>query len=224
MGDLPGEARRPLAMRAADDRGPAYTAAVERSEAAFARVRGALGGHACMVNTAAELAAVAAALPPEVSVLLDGVMRIPAGARPGADWTPAVVVSIATLAEQPVTPVRDHHGREHDVLVPAVELSSWLLPPGPDTPVPPEGQPFGPYDRAIEALGREAPGGSLRAVSALLGHIADVLTGDDGPGEYLSPGGPAAAGVAAAAQRLRETSAGLAQLAALADAEDQAGR
>jgi hypothetical protein len=79
MGNPPGEGGRPLAFRAQDDRGAAYAAAVERSEAAFAHVRRALGGRARMVNTGAELAAVAAALPPEVSVLLDGVMRIPAG-------------------------------------------------------------------------------------------------------------------------------------------------
>jgi hypothetical protein len=222
MGNPPGEGGRPLAFRAQDDRGAAYAAAIERSEAAFAHVRRALGGRARMVNTGAELAAVAAALPPEVSVLLDGVMRIPAGVQPGPDWTPAVVASIAVLAERPETPVRDHCGREHDVLVPAVELSSWLLPPGPETPVPEQGQAFGLYDRMIEALEQDAAGSGLRAVSAVLGSIADLLAEDGDVAGCLRRSGPAATGVATAVQHLEELAVELAGLAARAEAEDRA--
>jgi len=71
------------------------------------------------------------------TTILDGVTRIAADAEPGQDWTPPVVASFTTLVERPATPVRDHHGREHDVLIPAAaQLSRWLLPPGPEFPVP----------------------------------------------------------------------------------------
>ncbi len=52
----PHESPRPLAMRSQDDRGPAYAAAVERSEAAFAAVRGVLGDRPRLAGTAGELA------------------------------------------------------------------------------------------------------------------------------------------------------------------------
>lgn len=212
------ETGRPLAMRSQDDRGLAYTAAVERSEAAIAHVRQAVGdGRA--VNTAAELATVAAALPPEASILLDPVMRIPEEATPGRDWTPSVVARIAMLAEQPATPVRDQRGREHDVLVAGVELSAWLQPPGPGLPGPAQGRALGPYDRVIEAIERDGPGDGLRAVTALLSHLAGLLTGDRGPASQLRPGGAADTGIATAALQLRRTATALGQLAPLADAE-----
>jgi hypothetical protein len=47
---------RPLAMRSQDDRGLAYTAAVERSEAAFRHVSQALGEGPRLIDDAGQLA------------------------------------------------------------------------------------------------------------------------------------------------------------------------
>ncbi len=116
---LPGESPRPLAMRSQDDRGPAYAAAVERSEAAFAAVHAVLGEAPRLLDTAGELAALAAALPPETPLFIADWPRIAVGERPGDGWVSAVAATMATVVEQPVTPVRDNAGREHDVIAPA---------------------------------------------------------------------------------------------------------
>ncbi len=68
-------------MRSQDDRAPAYTAAVERSEAAFAAVRAVLGGPARLLGTAGELAELAVALPPETPMLVARWPRIAVGER-----------------------------------------------------------------------------------------------------------------------------------------------
>ncbi len=134
MSDLTGgqegaslsEGERLLAIRSQDDRGPAYTAAVERSEAAFAAVRAVLGDRPRLVGNAGELAELAAALPPETSLWLDGAPRIGAGQRPGPDWVEAIGATVATVVERPVTPVCDNAGREHDVMVPGVQFGVFL--------------------------------------------------------------------------------------------------
>jgi len=162
-GRVTGE--RPLAMRAQDDRGPAYNAAVERSEAAFRHVRDVLGDTPRVVDTAGELAALAAALPPETALDIDETVRTTGPRQPGAGWISAVVATMVTMAERPLTPVRDRQGREHDVLVPGLQLSTWVLPSA-DAPVPAESRAYGYYNRMIEALEREGPAESLAAAAA----------------------------------------------------------
>jgi hypothetical protein len=211
---------RPLAMRAQDDRGPAYTAAVERSEAAFQDVWAALGETPQLVDTAGDLAAIASALPPETGLTLDDAPRIAAGERPGEGWVTAVVATIQMMVERPVTPVRDNAGREHDVIVPALKLGTWLLA-GPDAPVPAKTQACGYYARAIEALENDGPGVSLPAVSTLLRHIADLLApGDYSPAQYLPDPSPAAREITAQVQRLRHVALRLAEIAPAAEAEE----
>jgi hypothetical protein len=216
------EGNRPLAMRSADDRGPAYTAAVERSEAAFDHVRQALGGGpATAANTAAELATMAAALPPETGITIDPVTHVPAGADPGEDWRCSTVATIASFAARPQVPVRDDRGREHDVIVPGVELTTWLLPPARRSPNPGTGAtPMARYDRFLEALDGESPGEVLRAASTLLSQVATLLTGDDGPGRYLPGGHPVDAEITWQAGQLGELATDLAALAPLADAAE----
>lgn len=85
MSDKPGDGSmrgrvtggRPLAMRAQDDRGAAYmyTAAVERSEAAFRHVHDLLRDAPKVVGTAGELAALVAALPPQTALNIDETVR-----------------------------------------------------------------------------------------------------------------------------------------------------
>jgi len=216
------EGRRPLAMRSQDDRGPVYTAAVEQSEAAFAAVRGVLGDGA-LVDTAAELTAVAEALPPETPVLLAAWPRIAAGQQAADGWVEAVGATMAMVAGPPVTPVRDQAGREHDVISPALQLGVFVLP-GPDDEVPGETEACGYYARAIEALEREGPGVSLPAVGALLRHIADLLGpgSDCSPAGYLPDASPVAGYIAEEAWRLRNAAAALTEIAPAAEQEEAA--
>jgi hypothetical protein len=111
-------------MRAQDDRGPGYTAAVERSEAAFGHVRGVLGDAPKVVDTAGELAALTAALPPETALIIDETVRVAGPGQPDDGWVSAVVATMVTMAERPLTPVHDRQGREHDVLVPGLQLGT----------------------------------------------------------------------------------------------------
>lgn len=216
------EGRRPLAMRSQDDRGPAYTAAVEQSEAAFAAVRGVLGDGA-LVDTAGELAAIAGALPPETPVLLADWPQIAAGEQAGDGWVEAVGATIAMVAGPPVTPVRDQAGREYDVVSPALQLGVFVLP-GPDAGMPKETQACGWYAWAIEALERESPGVSLPGVGALLRHIADLLAPDSdcSPAGCLPDESPAAGYMAEEAWRLRNAAAALAEIGRAAEAEETA--
>ena len=210
-------------MPSQDDRGPAYTAAVERSEAAFAAVHTVLGEAPRFLDNAGELAALAAALPPQTPLFIADWPRIAAGERPGDGWVSAVVATIATVVERPLTPVRDNAGREHDVLAPGLELGVWLLP-GPDAPVPAKPQACGYYARAIEALEDDGPGVSLPAVSALLHHIAGLLSpaADYSPAAYLPDGSHLAGDILAEMRRLRQVADRLAEIAPAADAEEAA--
>lgn len=154
-GDASGHGRvvgeRPLAMRAQDDRGPAYSAAVERSEAAFRHVQDVLGDAPKVIDTAGELAALAVALPPETALVVDGTVRAAVPGQPDDGWVSAVVATMVTMAERPLIPVRDRQGREHDVLVPGLQLGTWVLPSA-QAPVTAESHAYGYYDRMIEAL------------------------------------------------------------------------
>ena len=211
---------RPLAMRSQDDRGAAYTAAVERSEAAFRDVCAVLGEGPKLADTAGDLAAIVSALPPETGLTLDEAPRIAVGERPGEGLVTAVVATVQMMAERPVTPVRDNAGREYDVIVPALKLGTWLLP-GPDAPVPAKTQACGYYARAIEALKNDGPSVSLPAVSALLQHIADLLApGDYSPAQYLPDASPAGREITAQMQHLRHVALKLAEIAPAAEVEE----
>lgn len=171
------------------------------------------------------LAALAAALPPETCLDIEETVRVAGPGQPDDGWVSAVVATIVTMAEQPLTPVRDRQGREHDVFVPGLQLGRWVLP-GPDAPVPAESRAYGYYDRMIEALKREAleregPVESLPAVAAALEHIAALLGDDtDGPGAFLPFGSAVAAQITGQAQQLRDVATALAALVPLAAAEE----
>jgi hypothetical protein len=66
--------------------------------------------------------------------------------RPGDGWVSAVAATMTICAQRPVTPVRDNVGREHDVVVPALQLGTWLLS-DPDAPVPAQSQACECYAR-----------------------------------------------------------------------------
>ncbi len=200
---------RPLAMRAQDDRGPAYNAAVERSEAAFRHVRGVLGAPK-VVDTAGDLAALAAALPPDTALTIEETVRVAVPGPPGEGWVSAVVATMVTMAERPLTPVRDRQGREHDVLVPGLQLGTWVLP-GAGAPVPADSRAYGYYGRMVEALDLEGPAESLPAVAAAVAHIAALLSDNDsGPAAFLPFGSPVAAQITAQVQRLLDVAVALA--------------
>jgi len=213
--------RWPLAVPSQDDRGPAYTAAVERTEAAFRHAREAIGD-GVVIDTAGELARLAAALPPEMSVLVDDVVRV-AGDSQGDDLRSAVVARIATLAERPETPVRDHRGAEHHVLVPGLELGTVLLPGGDPATAGGETRPWRAWDKMLDSVDRDGPGDSLAAVAAVLDRIAALLTDpDDGAGRYLLRNSPIDDAIAAEASRIRDAATALSGLATAAAAEEDA--
>lgn len=117
----------------------------------------------------------AAALPAATPILIDPVSHLPDGAEPGTGWSPSVVATITALARQPAGTGGDRQHREQDVLMPGVELSTWVLPPGQDIPDPGDrGRACGPYQRFLETLD-DTTGESLRAAGALLDHLADLL-------------------------------------------------
>ena len=208
-------------MPSQDDRGPAYTAAVDRSEAAFRHAREALGD-GVVIGTAGELARLAAALPPEMGVLIDDVVRVATGGQ-GEPLRSAVVARVATLAERPETPVRDSRGAEHHVLVPGVELGTVLLPGGDPAAAAGETRPWRTWDKMLDSVDRDGPGDSLAAVAAVLDRIAALLTDpDDGPGRFLLRNSPISGEVAAEASRVRAVATALSGLAAAAADEEDA--
>jgi hypothetical protein len=226
MTSTPGDSReprtvtggRPLAMRSQDDRGPAYTAAVERSEAAFDRVRQALGGQARLVDDAGQLAELATALPPETPVRLDDVVRV---AVPGQGNVSAVAATMITFAETPATPVRDNRGVEHDVLLPGVELATLLLPSADAAPGDPgTWKPWRPWDQMNDILDSGEPAEALEAIAGILERIKGKLT-DPGasPSGFLPTGSLVPAGITGAAAKLADLAEGLRGLALLAAEE-----
>ena len=213
--------RWPLAVPSQDDRGPAYTSAIDRSEAAFRHAREALGD-GVVIDTAGELARLAAALPPEMGVLIDDVVRV-AGDGQGEALQSAVMARIATLAERPETPVRDRRGAEHHVLVPGVELGTVLLPGGDPAAAAAGTRPWRIWDKMLDSVDRDGPGDSLAAVAAVLERIAALLTDpDDGPGRFLLRNSPIDGEVAAEASKIRAAATALSGLAAAAAAEEDA--
>jgi hypothetical protein len=210
--------RRPLAMASQGDRGPAYTAAVERSGAAFDHVRRVLGGPVRLIGDAGELAALAAGLLPETPVSIGDVVQV---AVPGQASVPAVAVTVTTYAGTPQTPVRDERGREYDVLYPGIELGTVLLPgPDADPGDPGTWKPWRAWDRMADAQDRGEADEALNAIAAVIDLIKDKLT-DTGlsPSGFLAAGSVVPAGIAGAAGRLADLAEGLRGLAALAAEE-----
>lgn len=210
--------RRPLAMASQGDRGPAYTAAVERSGAAFDHVRRVLGGPVRLIDDAGELAALAAGLPPETPVSIGDAVR---AAVPGQANVSAVAVTVTTYAGTPQTPVRDERGREYDVLYPGIELGTVLLPDsGADPGDPGTWKPWRAWDRMADAQDRGEPDEALNAIAAVIDLIAGKLTDTElSPSGFLSAGSVVPAGIASAADRLADLAEGLRGLAALAAEE-----
>jgi hypothetical protein len=86
------------------------------------------------------------------------------------------------MAETPETPVRDRHGREHDILVPALELGIRYLP-APGEPSGGSTVPVHPCDRILEA---KSSGEALTAAAAAIDGIAARLADEhDGPAAFL---------------------------------------
>ena len=178
---------RPLVMRSQDDRGPACQAAVERSEAAQREVSKVLGDNGVLIGDAGQLAAVAAALPPETAVFTDTRIWICGDGEPGdgKEWVTAVAAMPSVSARPPATPVRDSHGTGHDVMQPALLLGTVLLP-GPGAPLIQSDRAWGTWDTLMRALDYEESSGCLAAASAVLARVADLLTDDEGrPGGVL---------------------------------------
>jgi len=168
----PGQ--RPMAMPSQDSRGPSYDAAVERAEAAFAAVREVLADRP-ILDSVGDLAQLVNQLPPEVALLVDDQVRTdrdtPAA---GEQIVFAVVAEMAMVTVPPITPVRDHHGQEHDVIEPALQLGVRVLPT-PDSPAPRQTGAYYLHDRAEEALEDGEVGTYLTLVAQQLTRIAKNL-------------------------------------------------
>lgn len=213
--------RRPLAMASQGDRGPAYTAAVERSGAAFDHVRRVLGGPVRLVDDAGELAAIAAALLPETPVSVGDIVRV---AVPGQANVSAVAVTVTTYAGTPAMPVRDERGREYDVLYPGIELGTVLLPgSGAEPGDPGTWQPWRTWDRMADAQDRGEADEALNAIAGVIDLIKDKLADTElSPSGFLPADSVVPAGIAGAAAQLAqlaELAEGLRGLAALAAEE-----
>ena len=210
--------RRPLAMASQGDRGPAYTAAVERSGAAFDHVRRVLGGPVRLVGDAGELAALAAALLPETPVSVGDIVRV---AVPGQANVSAVAVTVTTYAGTPAMPVRDERGREYDVLYPGIELGTVLLPgSGAEPGDPGSWQPWRTWDRMADAQDRGEADEALSAIAGVIDLIKDKLADTElSPSGFLPAGSVVPAGIAGAAAQLAGLAEGLRGLAALAAEE-----
>jgi hypothetical protein len=210
---------RPLAMRSQGDRGPAYAAAVERSEAAFAHVRRVLGDQGVvLVDDAAQLAAIAASLPPETPVHVDDVVKV---AVPGQGHVSAVAVTMTTLAETPATPVRDSRGVEHDVLLPGVQLGTVLLPSADAAPGEPQHwKPWRAWDKMLDTLDYGEPAEALDAIAGILDKVRGKLTDPElSPSGFLPRDSLVPAGIAGADAKLAELAEGLRMLSLLAAEE-----
>jgi hypothetical protein len=209
---------RPLAMQSQGDRGPAYTAAVERSEAAFSHVRRVLGGPARLIDDAGELAALAAALPPETPVRIDDTVR---ATDPEQANVSAVAVTMTTYAQTPLTPVRDEQGRDYDVLYPGIDLGTVLLPDAAADPGDPgTWKPWRAWDRMTDDQDTGEPAEALNAIAAVIDLIADKLTDTElSPSGFLPSGSVVPVGINNAATRLADLAEGLRGLAALAAEE-----
>jgi hypothetical protein len=187
--------RRPLAFPSTDARGPSYDAAVERTQAAYAAVRPVLADRP-ILDTVGDLAALVAKLPPEVPLTLDDQVTIDARLSSAGDNPVfAVVASMATLASRPLLPVRDNTGHEFDVLEPALELGTQVLPSA-DTAAAVDTRPYYLPARIDDALDRGEVGQYLTLLARQCRQFAGHLTGK--AGQYL-PGGstPEMAAIAA---------------------------
>jgi hypothetical protein len=168
----PGQ--RPMAMPSQDSRGPSYDAAVERAEAAFAAVREVLADRP-ILDSVGDLAQLVNQLPPEVALLVDDQVRTDRDTPAAGKQTVfAVVAEMAMVTLPPVTPVRDQHGQEHDVIEPALQLGVRVLAT-PDTPAPRQTRAYYLHDRAEEALEDGEVGTYLTLVAQQLTRIAKNL-------------------------------------------------
>lgn len=191
---------RPLIPDAAHrtSRGPSYDAETERAEAAFNAVKKVLGGRP-ILDTVGDLAALLALLPPELPLFVDEVVRIGRGAESeGEDPRFVVVAEPATTSHTPQLPVRDDAGNSYDVLEPALQLGTRVLPL-PDAPAPTKTRPYHLPDRLDDTLER----GEIAEYLGLLGQhltgIARNLT-HDAPGWWSGGTTPE---LAASADELR---------------------
>lgn len=168
------QCQRPLAMPSQDSRGPSYDAAVERAEAAFTAVREVLADRPILDNVG-DLAEIVNQLPPEVALLVDDQVRTDRDAPAKGDKVVfAVVAEMAMVTQAPLTSVRDHHGQEHDVIEPALQLGVRVLTT-PQTLAPQETGAYYLHDRAEEALEDGEVGTYLTLVAQQLNHIARNL-------------------------------------------------
>jgi hypothetical protein len=159
-----------------DSRGPACDAALEQSEAALERVRPVLGKPRYI-----DLAALAAALPPETVVFVDDAVRVDGPGEPGSGWVSAVVADMASTAAPPAD--RSDHAAPW-TLLPALQLGTRVVP-GPDTPLAPAPLPaWSAWTRLTEMLGTE-PSESLPAAADVLNRLAALLIeGEDAPARW----------------------------------------
>jgi hypothetical protein len=193
----PGQ--RPLAFPSQDSRGLSYDSAVERTEAAFAAARSVLADRP-VLDTVGDLADMLAQLPREMPLLVDDQVSIDRTlSHPGDNPVFTVVASMATVTSPPLLPVRDNHGHEHDVLEPALELGTQVLPTA-ESAAAAETRPYRLPDRIADALDRGEIGEFFTLLARQYERDAGHLTGR--AGEYLP--GDSTPEMAAIAATLRD--------------------
>jgi hypothetical protein len=168
------EPRQPVP--GASSHGPAYDAAVDRSQAAFADVRRVLSGRP-VLETVGDLAALLALLPPDLPLWLDELVRTdrdnPASGDNAVD---VVVAEIIPLTSRPSALLSRGDGQDLHELVPALQLGRRVLPSSSAATVAPENtRPYYLYDRADEALEEGELGTYLTLAAQQLKVIARSL-------------------------------------------------
>jgi hypothetical protein len=168
------EPRHPLP--GASSHGPAYDAAVERSQAAFADIRQVLAGKP-VLETVGDLAALLALLPADLPLWLDDQVRTdrdnPAS---GGDVAHVVVAEVIALASPPSALLSHGDGQDFHELVPALQLGTRVLPSSSVAAAAPEHtRPYYLHDRAEAALEDGEIGAYLTLAAKQLTGIASNL-------------------------------------------------
>lgn len=202
----------PIHVPAASPNGPGYDAVVERSRAAMKAARSVLPS-TTVIDTVADLVAITAALPPEMPVVVDEIVRAVPTPDPCRPRTIVSTVDIATVLHHPRNPLHTASGEQYGELVPGLELGLLaVLDPDPDTPDMPmpvnrSGFPaHHPVYRVSEAFEEGRADTGMSSAADVAAGLADEL---ESHLEDSLPGGRIPPEVAATLQQLRSAASAL---------------
>lgn len=200
----------------ASSHGPAYDAAVERSQAAFADIRQVLAGKP-VLETVGDLAALLALLPADLPLWLDDQVRTDRD-HPAfrGDVAHVVVAEVIALASPPSALLSRGDGQDFHELIPALQLGTQVLPSSSVAVAASEHtQPYYLHDRAEAALEDGEIGTYLTLAAQQLTGIASNLESEVTrwlPSDRVTPE------LVKDARELRGLAAAVATLAPIAEA------